>query len=178
MGLREDSVACKYCTYYHIETKECDRMEQYGGRERRSPTYCCAHFMLPPVLFFARNSKRSDGSLILDLSDVPEKEQRLVQMEKAVQRESQKGCYIATAIYGSYDCPSVWVLRRYRDDVLSNTRLGRMFIRVYYAVSPKIVRLFGSSRWFSSFWKARLDKMVQRLKTVGFQDSPYKDKES
>ena len=25
------------------------------------------------------------------------------------------GCYVATCIYGSYDCPQVWTLRRYRD---------------------------------------------------------------
>ena len=28
---------------------------------------------------------------------------------------SSGGCYVATAVYGSYDCPEVWVLRRYRD---------------------------------------------------------------
>ena len=25
------------------------------------------------------------------------------------------GCYVATAVYGSYDCPQVWTLRRYRE---------------------------------------------------------------
>jgi len=28
---------------------------------------------------------------------------------------SSAGCYIATAVYGSYNCPEVWTLRRYRD---------------------------------------------------------------
>ena len=41
------------------------------------------------------------------------------------------GCYVATAIYGSYDCPEVWVLRRYRDNILSNTWYGKIFIKMY-----------------------------------------------
>ncbi|MDR0918559.1 MAG: hypothetical protein LBM93_04840 [Oscillospiraceae bacterium] len=28
-------------------------------------------------------------------------------------------CYIATAVYGSYDCPEVWTLRRFRDYILA-----------------------------------------------------------
>ena len=39
------------------------------------------------------------------------------------------GCYIATAVYGSYDCPEVWTLRRFRDEVLRESVLGRLFIR-------------------------------------------------
>ncbi|MDO5478959.1 MAG: CFI-box-CTERM domain-containing protein [Clostridia bacterium] len=53
------------------------------------------------------------------------------------------GCYVATAVYGSYDCPEVWTLRRFRDDTLAKTWYGRMFIRVYYAVSPTLVKWFG-----------------------------------
>ena len=29
----------------------------------------------------------------------------------------KQGCYIATCVYGSYDCPQVWILRRYRDEI-------------------------------------------------------------
>ena len=42
------------------------------------------------------------------------------------------GCYVATCVYGSYDCPQVWTLRRFRDDTLGSTWYGRTFIRVYY----------------------------------------------
>lgn len=30
-------------------------------------------------------------------------------------------CYVATAVYGSYDCPQVWILERYRDYTLAET---------------------------------------------------------
>lgn len=37
------------------------------------------------------------------------------------------GCYVATAVYGSYDCPQVWTLRRFRDYTLAETWYGRAF---------------------------------------------------
>ena len=85
------------------------------------------------------------------------------------------GCYIATAVYGSYDCPQVWTLRRYRDFSLSRTAPGRLFVKLYYAVSPALVKLFGKQRWFRSLWKKFLDRKVARLNARGFEDSPYKD---
>ena len=36
-----------------------------------------------------------------------------------------EGCYIATCVYGSYDCPQVWVLRRFCDETLKQHALGR-----------------------------------------------------
>jgi len=88
---------------------------------------------------------------------------------------SGKGCYIATAVYGSYDCPEVWTLRRFRDQVLSNRRSGRAFIKVYYAISPSLVRLFGKQKWFNKFWKRILDKKVARLRLNGIDNSEYHD---
>jgi hypothetical protein len=89
---------------------------------------------------------------------------------------SSGGCYIATCVYGSYDCPYVWTLRRWRDDVLQTNWLGRIFVRVYYAVSPKLVKWFGESKWFKSFWKKTLDRFVARLNQRGVEDTEYFDK--
>ena len=86
------------------------------------------------------------------------------------------GCYVATAVYGSYDCPQVWTLRRYRDYTLAETWHGRAFIRIYYAVSPTLVKWFGHTEWFKKLWKGRLDRMVEKLKNNGVEDTPYNDK--
>ena len=91
------------------------------------------------------------------------------------QRKSGSGCYVATAVYGSYDCPQVWTLRRFRDDSLAKTWYGRAFIRVYYAISPTLVKSFGSSKWFQAFWRGKLDKMVASLQRNGFSPAPYED---
>lgn len=86
------------------------------------------------------------------------------------------GCYIATSVYGSYDCPQVWTLRRFRDYKLAETWYGRTFIRFYYAISPKLVKWFGQSKWFQRYFKELLDRFVFKLKLSGYGDEPYNDK--
>ena len=83
------------------------------------------------------------------------------------------GCYVATCVYGSYDCPEVWTLRRFRDDTLAKTWAGRAFVRTYYAISPDLVRRFGTFDWFRNMWKAALDYMVQSLRDRGVENTPY-----
>ena len=87
-----------------------------------------------------------------------------------------KGCYVATAVYGSYDCPEVWTLRRFRDYNLDETWYGRAFIKTYYAVSPTLVKWFGETKWFKAMWKKPLDKMVRKLNNKGYDNTPYNDK--
>lgn len=72
-------------------------------------------------------------------------------------------CFIATAVYGSYDAPEVLVLRRWRDRSLQATRPGRALVRVYYRVSPAVVRAFGDKAWFVRPARSLLDQLVRRL---------------
>lgn len=97
--------------------------------------------------------------------------------QQAIQATKKGGCYVATAVYGSYDCPQVWTLRRYRDNTLASTWYGRLFIHTYYAISPSIVKWFGDTDWFKIIWRRRLDKMVSSLNSQGVEDTPYNDKE-
>lgn len=90
--------------------------------------------------------------------------------------DASGGCYVATCVYGSYDCPEVWTLRRFRDYTLDTTWYGRLFIKCYYAVSPAIVRRFGQTKLFRAFWKVRLDKMVYTLNSKGVSSASYIDK--
>ena len=90
-------------------------------------------------------------------------------------RRKKNGCYVATCVYGSYDCPEVWVLRRYRDNVLEKTIIGRLFVSTYYFISPSVVNLWGNNRTVRNVWKKALDHMVIYLKNKGFKDNPYKD---
>lgn len=50
---------------------------------------------------------------------------------------------MATAAYGSFDCPEVWTLRRYRDNHLAKSPLGKAFIHVYDSLSPTFAKLLG-----------------------------------
>lgn len=92
-----------------------------------------------------------------------------------VPKKKSQGCYIATCVYGSYDCPEVCVLRRFRDEVLDRTFFGKFFINVYYFVSPKVVKIFGENKVFRSICRKSLDNLINVLKKKGFDDTPYKD---
>ena len=96
--------------------------------------------------------------------------------EKARRMAKSGGCYIATSVYGSYDCPEVWTLRRFRDNKLAPNLFGALFIKLYYFISPTLVKMFGEEKWFQCFWKKRLDKFVVYLNDAGFSDKPYIDK--
>lgn len=99
---------------------------------------------------------------------------------KPIQNTSQNkatsgGCYIATTIYGSYDCPEVWTLRRFRDLKLAESVFGRAFIKLYYSTSPTLVKLFGKTLFFKKTFKPILDKLVYVLQHEGVESTPYKD---
>ncbi len=92
------------------------------------------------------------------------------------QNKNTGGCYVATCVYGSYDCPQVWTLRRYRDYTLAEKWYGRAFIHIYYMTSPFIVKLFGGTKWFKKIWRVKLDKLVASLQARGIENTPYKDR--
>lgn len=101
---------------------------------------------------------------------------RVKQYDPTYKPPKSSGCYVATAVYGSYDCPQVWTLRRYRDNELAKTWYGRAFIKTYYAISPTLVRWFGETAWFKKMWTGRLNKMVATLQRNGYESTPYEDK--
>lgn len=124
-----------------------------------------------------RQSKETERAVIDQLTNMlPEnRKQEISRIEPT--NKSSGGCYIATCIYGSYDCPQVWTLRRFRDYTLDITWYGRLFIKCYYAISPTLVKWFGKTKWFRRFWKAKLDKMLENLNGKGIENTCYKDKQ-
>lgn len=96
--------------------------------------------------------------------------------EREVDTSSAGPCYVATAVYGSYDCPEVWTLRRFRDFTLAETWYGRAFIRTYYTTSPTLVKWFGHSAIFKKICLFPLDKLVHKLQAEGVKSTPYQDR--
>ena len=122
-------------------------------------------------------------SVIEDLETLGDYKESKKYIELLKKKEDERikpqsgGCYVATCVYGSYDCPEVWTLRRYRDDTLGSTWYGRAFIKLYYAISPTLVKWFGKTKWFKRMWKGKLDRMVKKLQDNGVESTPYQDKE-
>ena len=73
---------------------------------------------------------------------------------------SSEGCFIATAVYGSYVADEVLVLRDFRNRELESNGLGRFLIRFYYFVSPSIAELLEVLPFAKKPTKYVLDKIV------------------
>lgn len=105
---------------------------------------------------------------------LPEDKQYIIS-EEQINNPTSGPCYIATAVYGSYDCPEVWTLRRFRDNILSKTWCGMRLVKTYYAISPTLVKWFGDTLWFKMFWRRMLDNFVNIMNRKGIENTPYQD---
>lgn len=146
---------------------EC--LEEYRPKEQESDN--CAASTITKQTQPAMKNQKSSG-YVSAKNDIRTSEY----FPPRKRKKRKSGCYVATVVYGSYDCPEVWTLRRFRDDTLDRTWYGRAFIRAYYAVSPTLVRWFGTTDWFSNLFKAPLDRLVWKLRQRGVEDTPYQDK--
>lgn len=78
--------------------------------------------------------------------------------------KKKEGCYIATMAYGDYDHPQVLELRKFRDDFLSKTKLGRSFIKLYYQYSPSLVEILKNKQGINLIIRKFLDQCIKTIK--------------
>lgn len=71
-------------------------------------------------------------------------------------------CFVATCAYGDANHPDVVYLRHYRDNLLSQTALGRHFIRFYYRVGPYLARWMAPYPRLRHLTKLALSRFVRR----------------
>lgn len=72
---------------------------------------------------------------------------------------SSSKCFIATAIYGS-DALETITLRQWRDRCLLPHISGRVFVSIYYRVSPQLVVVLSRSKFLAKITRSILDKFV------------------
>lgn len=73
------------------------------------------------------------------------------------------GCYIATMAYGDYEHPQVKILREFRDDVILKYYFGKLFVNIYYFISPKLVFLLKNLNTINRIIKKLLDKLIEKI---------------
>lgn len=76
-------------------------------------------------------------------------------------KSSDRRCYVATAIFGNTS-PETTVLRKWRDQTLSQYYAGRLFIQAYYKISPVLLRIMPS--WTKPITKSILIRFVQAIR--------------
>ena len=77
--------------------------------------------------------------------------------------KSTGACYIATAVYGSYDSDEVLVLRRFRDEILKPTKIGRKMVAFYYKYSPYLSKKLKLNSIPSNIIKFILNRFIKFL---------------
>jgi len=70
------------------------------------------------------------------------------------------GCFIATAAYGSYLHPKVAELRMFRDRYLLTNGPGRLFVSLYYRLSPPVARVIAEHEWMRAGVRVMLVPLV------------------
>lgn len=97
------------------------------------------------VLNVIRKAQRSETSIEVDTS------------------EKKKGCFIATAVYGSTYAPEVVLLKDFRDNVLQRILFGKMFIWFYHQLSPFFAIAVEKSELLKKLAKALVVKPALRV---------------
>ena len=80
---------------------------------------------------------------------------------KTEAEQKANACYIATMVYGDYNHPQVVALRRFRDNTLQNSSLGRAFIHFYYKNSPVWVEKMQDKKILNTIIKTILNKFIK-----------------
>jgi PKD repeat protein len=74
------------------------------------------------------------------------------------------GCFIATAAYGSYLNPHVNVLRNFRDNYLLTNFIGKIFVNMYYFISPPIANIIKDNEFLKTSARFVLTPIVFGVK--------------
>lgn len=164
-----------YCPVFLIEINDQTHLAQERRERDRKVADICEEAGIPLITFWTSYGVQPDyieRRIMETLSSLPAE-----RIHHFLPEKKRRGCYIATAVYGSYDCPQVWVLRRFRDQILEKYGWGRAFIRFYYAVSPKMAVYFGKNRLLRKNGRHLLDRLVKILEKRGMENTPYQDEQ-
>lgn len=86
------------------------------------------------------------------------------EFEPERKREEKDECFIATAAYGSPMAQELYILRSWRDNELSSIYIGRIFIRIYYTISPPIARFIEKHNILKILVRKLLSPLIKILK--------------
>lgn len=80
-------------------------------------------------------------------------------------RANLSKCFIASAVFGP-QADQVFTLRRWKDEKLATSWLGRHFIATYYAISPSVAVFLIQFPWFKRFFQFPLNALSRCLQSL------------
>jgi methionyl-tRNA synthetase len=84
------------------------------------------------------------------------------------EKKPSKGCFIATAAYGSPLAHELDVLRAFRDQKMLESKTWRIAVFTYYKISPPIASVIAHKENLKKVVRRCLDHVVGFLKNRGF----------
>jgi len=140
------------------ERKAISHMEEVVRLIPESANYKCALGLL-----YAQAGRKK--SAIEQLEKAVELEPNNIEFRKELDRvrSQSKGCFIASAVYGSPISKEVNMLRCFRDEILLKSFLGRFFVSTYYLLSPPIAKIVASSDFLRSIVRSILINPLLKL---------------
>ncbi len=73
----------------------------------------------------------------------------------------RKGCFIATASYGTSMAQEINILRQFRDLRLESNLIGRHLVTLYYDTSPPLARVISRSKSMKTFVRLSLKPIIR-----------------
>ena len=172
MSNLEAKIVCRNCKHFEKERNVCHLYSEYdrtmdkdGSKypvyKSTEPNNRCSKFSLGAMDVIANSVggmlDENGDPLLVSLEDVPG-------LKAKLEKEEKGGCYIATAVYGSYEAPEVLTLRLFRDEVLQKNFFGRLFVKTYYFLSPPVAEKLKSMDRLNYWVRKRLDSFVLYLR--------------
>jgi very-short-patch-repair endonuclease len=77
--------------------------------------------------------------------------------------QERRGCFIATAAYGTPMAEEINILRRFRDLKMEPNLAGRYLIALYYNTSPPLARVIARSNSLRAFVRLNLKPIIRFL---------------
>ena len=148
-GYREEAINAIDTNRYNLE-KSCNFLDVIGLMDMNDNS----------KEFFDTNAK-----IIHDIynSSIQSYRERISSTPATISEPSSEGCYIATMAYGDYEHPQVIELRKFRDQILTKSFLGRVFIKVYYKTSPFMVKKLKDKKRINIKIMKLLDKFIYKI---------------
>lgn len=81
----------------------------------------------------------------------------------SIKKIEEDGCFVATTVYGDINAPQVTTLRKFRDEILKQSMVGRTLIDMYYSgLGRKVADFLRKQPLATNLVRNGLDFVVRR----------------
>jgi very-short-patch-repair endonuclease len=79
--------------------------------------------------------------------------------------QAERGCFIATAAYGTPMAQEINTLRRFRDSIMEPNVILKHFATLYYKTSPPVAKVIARSKNMKAFVRLSLKPIIRLFET-------------